>query len=220
MLNVGVADLTEHQDSTPPSEPLWLTKLQKSAPFVVCVFLGGLLGTLADRTLDIYDRLKRPDSFVLAENTARSNFSDQLARRAWLRLFWADNFRARVENQAPLADIDAAWAAYISADADWNANIMISIVGLEQYYGDSRSNRLEGRIQNLFGTLDNQLAALRRSEIVKKLREGNLPTDSDVNNASLLAQQSKDTSDALRSELYILVRCFSPEKRGENLCGG
>ena len=70
-------------------------------------------GNFTDSIGKIYDRLKTPEAFVLAENTAKSNFSDQLARRAWLRLFWADNFRARVISRAPMSDIDSSWNAYI-----------------------------------------------------------------------------------------------------------
>jgi hypothetical protein len=94
---------------------------------------------------------------VLADNTAKSTFSDQLAQRAWRRLFWADNFRVRVVNRAPISDIDASWKAYIDTDADWNANIMISIVGLERYYGANRSAQLEGKVQELFQQLDDEL---------------------------------------------------------------
>jgi hypothetical protein len=76
------------------------------------------LGNFADIVGKSYDRIKTPEAFVLAENTAKSGFSDQLAQRAWRRLFWADNFRARVINAAPIIDIDASWKAYIDADAD------------------------------------------------------------------------------------------------------
>ena len=70
--------------------------------------------------------------------------------------------------------IDSSWNAYNDSDADWNANLMNTIVGLERYYGAKRSAQTEGKIQMLFPQLDNELAALRRSDIVKELRAGAL----------------------------------------------
>ena len=145
---------------------------------------------------------------MLAENSAKSAFSDQLAQRAWRRLFWADNFRARVIAAAPIADIDAAWNAYIDADAEWNTNIMISIVGLEHYYDSKRSVELEGKIQDMFSDLDTKLASLRRSDALKAIRAGSEPTSQQRRrDGETLADQAKRTSDALKVELYVLVRC-------------
>jgi hypothetical protein len=56
---------------------------------------------------------------------------------------------------------------------------------LERYYDAKRSARLEGTIQDLFGTLDKELAALRNSEIVGALRAGRKPTDQEKEAASL-----------------------------------
>ncbi len=87
----------------------------------VAVVIGALIaevGNLADVVGKTYDRFKTPEAFVLAETSAESAFSDQLAQRAWRRLFWADNFRARAAGSAPLADIDKSWDSYIQADAD------------------------------------------------------------------------------------------------------
>ena len=176
------------------------------------------LTNFADMIGKSYDRLKKPEAFVLAENTAKSTFSDQFAQRAWRRLFWADNFRARVINSAPMADIDASWKSYIDADADWNANIMISIVGLEHYYGAKRSQHLEGRIQALFQQLDEHLAALRRSNPMMTLRNGPQPDDTRTADAAISARLAKDVSDELKTELYVLVRCFAATDKGKNLC--
>jgi hypothetical protein len=205
----------------PPGEPKWLEKVKRTGPYALALVVGAMvaeLGNLADIIGKSYDRLKTPEAFVLAENTAKSQFSDQLAQRAWRRIFWADNFRARVINRAPIPDIDASWKAYIDSDADWNANVMISIVGLDRYYGTKRSQYFEDTILSLFLQLDNGLAALRRSDTVNELRAGTEPTAAQMIEATALGETVKKTSDTLKLELYVLVRCFAPANRYQNLC--
>jgi hypothetical protein len=155
-----------------------LKQLKKGSLYAVAVAVGALLtqlGGLAESAGRVVGYFQTPEAFVLAENTAKSAFSDQLAQRAWRRMFWAKNFRARVLTLAPASDIDLSWKNYIDADADWNANLMISIVGLQNYYGKKRSEDLEYDIQNLFSHLDEKLAELRRSDVLRGLRNGVQP---------------------------------------------
>jgi hypothetical protein len=222
-----------------------LVKLKRSTPYLIAALIGGVLSQFINLVAGagtLYDRFfKEPEAFVLAENTAKSAFSDQLAQRALRRIFWANNFIARVENHAPSADVDASWRAYIDADADWNANIMISIVGLERFYGTKRSSNLEGPIQDDFKSLDDRLAQLRRLSTGNAAPTDNQSSVTDPPDADALAQQPKQVAGArwrwclnqrftvaqqakclnrhLNSELYILVRCFSrydPTKK--NIC--
>jgi hypothetical protein len=113
-------------------------------------------------------------------------------------------------NVAPLADIDASWKAYIEADADWNANLMSAIVGLSRHYDEKRSEHLEVTIQDRFSKLDNLLAVLRNSEVVKALREGRTPNESEIAKGKALSGQVKEASDKVNLELYKLVRCIVP----------
>jgi hypothetical protein len=204
------------------NEPVWLGKLRRSAFAFVFFAAGALVAqvtNLADGVGRLYDRFsKEPEAFVLADRSAKSTFSDQLAERAWRRMFWANNFRARVENVAPLTDIDASWKSYIDADADWNANIMIAIVGLRRYYDEKRSARLEGPIQTLFANLDAQLASLRNSEVVRALREGRSAADPERQAAKAASGEVVDALDKVNRELYALVRCIRPpnDKSGDN----
>jgi hypothetical protein len=107
------------------TEPEWLRRLRRSVFAVVFFAAGALVGQItkvADDVGNLYDRyFKQPDALILADQSAKSRFSDELAQRAWRRFFWANIFRGRVEKVAPLADIDASWKSYIDADADWNA---------------------------------------------------------------------------------------------------
>ena len=215
-------------DGTPENEPAWLRRLRRSAFAVVLLAAGALLGqitNLADGLGKLYDRyIREPEAFTVADRSAKAIFSDQLAQRAWRRLFWANNFRGRVETVAPLADIDASWKAYIEADADWNANLMSAIVGLSRHYDEKRSWRLEGEVQTLFSKLDDELAALRNSEVVKALREGRKPNEQESANTKIISKRVKEASENVNVELYKLVRCIVPpkgkseSKPNENLC--
>jgi hypothetical protein len=205
-------------------EPEWLAKLRKTGYYVIAAAAGAFLTqstNLIDGIGKTYDRLfKVPEAFVLAENSAKSVFSDQLAQRAWRRLFWATNFRARVTSLAPLADIDSAWKSYIDADADGNSYLMTSIVGLDRYYGPKRSAQLEGKVQALFSNLDDSLAMLRNSEVVRALRIGREPTDQERLQARNLAEETKHATEAVNIELYHLVRCIAPPTKDDQTASG
>jgi arylsulfatase A-like enzyme len=71
-----------------------------------------------------------------------------------------------------ISDVDDSWKNYVDADADGNTNLMISIVGIEQHYDSLRSARFENAIQPNFKDLDDELAALRRSNFLRGLRDG------------------------------------------------
>ena len=210
------------------NEPAWLTRFKRSTFAVMCFVAGAFVAQVTPMIEGVgrlYDRyFSEPDAFVLADRSAKASFSDQLSQRAWRRLFWANNFRARVVTLAPLADIDASWKAYIDADADWNANLMIAVVGLDRFYDSKRSQRLEGTVQALFAALDNELAALRNSEVVKALRDGRTPTDQERESARQMSEQIKAAAEKVNFELYALVRCIAPPSREttaqdkKNLC--
>ena len=116
-----------------------------------------------------------------------------------------------------MSDIDSSWNAYNDSDADWNANLMNSIVGHERYYGAKRSAQTEGKIQMLFLQLDDELAALRRSDIVKELRAGKEPDATQQADGVALAYGAAKTTETLRNQLYALARCFPSGNKSENL---
>jgi hypothetical protein len=209
-------------------EPPWARRIRKSVFAFIFFTAGLLLGKafdLADGAGKLYDRFfKEPEAFVLADRTAKSVFSDQLALRAWRRLFWARNFNARVETGAPLGDVDHSWNEYINSDADWNANLMISIVGLERHYDQTRAQYLEGPVQDKFRYLDQILGTLRRSSYIKALRDGRMPSDQDITGAKATTAQVEIAIRVVNAQLYQLVRCIAPQKKDapaqpdENVC--
>ncbi len=184
--------------------PSWLQHIKGSWPVIlisVVVSVVVTLGTVARTTGEGLQALGfiKSDALKLAEASAISNFSDNLTRMAWSRLYWADLYAARVKNKAAKEDIDQAWRAYIDSAAQWNANLMINIVGLERFYTTEKSIYFETQIQSVtFVGLDNVMGALRRNQDFE---------------GTHIAEIFKRTKEA-RNELYGFVRCIAPRQPG------
>ena len=205
----------DESKSSSSVEPKWLAKIKNLPPVVTVISLFSLAVSIsvgAKAIVDLFNSFKTPESFVLAEISAKSVFSDQFTQRAWRRLFWADNFLGRVRAQTMIQDVDDAWKHYIDADAEWNANIMISYVGLETHYDRTRRRMLEHYIQPGFQVLDMYLAAIRNGPLVNNLRTGehNSRVLTPIDCASAVSRQ-------LKAHLYVLVGCTLPDQN-VNLC--
>jgi len=167
---------------------------------------------LSETVLERLDVIKSP-SLRLAENTARSNFSDGLTRLAWRRMYWGRLAAQRVVDEAPLSEIDAAWSSYINASAEWNAEVMIFIVGLERYYGSQRRYDFEDRILGLFNEFDEALRGVRRSRIMTKLKASQIPGDVDRGEIENLFANVKNKHSDLNIAMYAFAHIAMPGKR-------
>jgi hypothetical protein len=167
---------------------------------------------LSETALERLEFIKSP-SLRLAENTARSNFSDGLTRLAWRRMYWARLAAQRVVDEAPLGEIDAAWSTYINASADWNAEVMIFIVGLEKYYGSQRRYDFEDKILGSFTELDDALRSVRRSRIMNKLRAPQVPDEADRSEIEKLFANVKAKHTDLNIAMYEFAHIAMPGKR-------
>jgi hypothetical protein len=196
----------DNSEAVQKPEPRWLASLKNNWAVVVASVVLSLLVTGADAAKKIRDGLEaigwtKSEAFELAESTAKSNFSDNLARAAWLRLYWADVYARRVEASAKPQDIDAAWTNYIEATAKWNADLMVNIVGVERYYGRPKSQKFEFDIQGSFQQVDTAMGKLRGAE-------GN------VAGQERIGWPVHDRTASSRMLLYEFVRCFKQEKAG------
>jgi len=154
----------------------------------------------------------------LAENSARSDFSERLARLAWRRLYWGRLAAQRVVDEAPIGDVDAGWSAYINAAADWNAEVMILIVGLQKHYGHERRRYFEDTILNQFDAFDDALRKMRLSGLMRKLRASQTPDELERDQARVLFARFRSRYDDLNAVLYDFALCFEPGKGEQELC--
>jgi hypothetical protein len=129
------------------SDRSWISALRRSPAFI----LAGLIGAGIVWGLDLIDKaykvFGKSDAIVLAENSDRSRFSDAMVRKAYTRLFLADLIARRVQDEAPPQYIVAAWKEYVQSVKEWNADLMINISGMANFYDDQKGLYLETVIQ-------------------------------------------------------------------------
>jgi hypothetical protein len=68
-------------------------------------------------------------------------------------LILADIFARRIQDGAANEQINESWRAYVSALIDWNADLLINIVGLETFYNAEKSSEFETLILSMFADL-------------------------------------------------------------------
>lgn len=121
---------------------------------VAVLTIGGIAG-LSDsiQKLLLATHVIKSEALVLAEDSAKSDFSRRLTRNAWRRLFWARQYVERNRLGLPLPDQDIAWQKYYDATEDWNSELMIYIQALQAYYPNSgKRDVFENDIQVQFAS--------------------------------------------------------------------
>jgi hypothetical protein len=202
-------------------DPRWLHRLKQSTLVIAAGFAGALLASgfeFADKVLRITDRLQYTSSeaLTLARESEKSKFSDALIRGAYRRLMLADIFARRVQDNAASAQIEEIWKSYVAALIDWNADLMINIVGLETFYGTEKSNEFETVTLPMFINLDNAMRSLYLSRAAQ-IAIPDPPAMLDKVRGS--AQAVFDRSLELRDHLYVFIRCFKQGQPKEKVVG-
>src|ERR1017187_2307574 len=149
---------------------------------------------------------KQEKTLELAKDTAKAEFSRRLVELAWRRLFWTRNFVRRVELSRPSTELDYSWNKYLDSVADWSAEMMVNINGLEQYYGGTEKPSQFNAIQAKFLVLEDLLVKLRSA--------------APYSGATDLLAQAKALIDDLNSDLYYfaLNRHASPTTFSTGAC--
>jgi len=112
-------------------------------------------------------------------------------------------FARRIQDGAPAEQIDDAWKSYVNAVVEWNSDMMINIVGMEQYYTEKKSTELELIILPKFVEFDTAVRSLYLSRL------GKTPP---VETADSRRRTVFELGTDLRDILYVFVRCF---RRGQ-----
>ena len=141
--------------------------------------------------------LKQEKTLELARDTAKAEFSRRLVEAAWRRVFWTRNFVRRVELGRPPAELDYSWNKYLDSVADWSANIMVNINGLEQYYpGTDKPSQFDA-VQRKFLALEDVLVTLRSSE---------------PRSSAQMIPRAKSLIDEINTDLYFFALNRAPGK--------
>src|SRR3569832_120064 len=190
----------------------WSKKSSLAIALGILVGAATTLLTLTDSVFKFTDRLgiTQSEAFQLADNSSKAQLSEQLIEGAWNRLFFANLFAYRIEDKAPLSDIDEAWKEYVESDARWNSNVMKYLVGLDRYYGEKKSRWFEQDVQSEFSSLDTALRALHSSTYLARVRQLAETRKTDLDAAISLAQRIHAIHDRTQTLMYIFVRCITP----------
>jgi hypothetical protein len=202
-------------------DPGWLRRLKQSTLVIGAGLAGALLASgfeFADKVLRITDRLQYTSSeaLILARESEKSKFSDALIRGAYRRLMLADIFARRVQDNAASEKVEDAWKMYVAALIDWNADVMINIVGLEIFYSPEKSYEFETVILPRFNNLDKAV----RSLYLSRAAQTAIPDPLAVSDKFVPSAQAVfDSSLELRNLLYVFIRCFKEGLPKERAAG-
>ena len=100
-----------------------MTSLKSNWVVVVVSVLLSVVVAGADAAKKVRESLEafgfaKSGELQLAEDTAKSNFSDNLTRAAWFRLYWADIYAARVQ-----ASGEERLVVALNWDPGWRAQV-------------------------------------------------------------------------------------------------
>jgi hypothetical protein len=174
--------------------------LKQSTLVIAAGVAGAVLATsldLADKVFRITDRFHYTSSeaMILARESEKSKFSDNLIRGMHRRLMLADIFARRVQDEAEKEKIDEAWKSYVAALIDWNA-----------------SDEFEADILPMFADLDTCMRALYLSRLAKEsLSRPPIPSATTCGSPGDIGTQVQavlDRTRQFRDVLYVFVRCF------------
>jgi hypothetical protein len=155
------------------SEPQarWFRRLRRSPWGLTIAAIGGILtgfaaATTAFGNLAEFVGLKQSaqqNALMVARDDERARFSRDLTRAAWHRYSAMNRYVSTVEAGYSAADQDRAWERYAAVFEEWNRDLMVNILSLEQHYpGTAKRDQFENVIQPAFGRLHECLEGLRR----------------------------------------------------------
>jgi hypothetical protein len=144
-------------------------------------------------------RLKQEKTLQLAAENAKGELSRKLIELAWRRLFWTENYIARMEAHRPPSELDYTWNKHLETVADWSSEYMVNLNGMEQFYPNSVKAAQFQSIHEKFRDLEyNHVVQLRKAELEQR------DLSNDLDSAKKLANQ-------LNEDLFY----FALNKSGE-----
>lgn len=154
-------------DNSQPREAEWFSFIKGSkfgltlaAAVVILTGLASFTDS-ADRVM-VWTGLK-PDQLQLAEAGEKEKFSRELTRTIWQRLHQSRRALSLLTSpNAPTTEKERQWERYQTVVDDWNRDLMVNIILLNQYYGRTKRNQFENAIQRDFATINRCLALIRR----------------------------------------------------------
>jgi hypothetical protein len=147
--------------------------------------------------------LKEEKTLKLAADNAKGEFSRKLTELAWRRIFWTQNNIARLKAKRPQSELDYSWGKHLDTVADWSADYLVNVQGMDEFYPRSgKAAQFEAIHESLRDLEDCRIVPLRM-------------LDSNGRDHSTEAQTAKDFLDRINVSLYFLVLNQAPDKTVE-----
>jgi hypothetical protein len=146
--------------------PLWIERIRHSRFGLTLAAFAVLIAGVASTTeavdkIAIWLRIK-PNALQLAKDDERARFSRELTKAAWHRMFVMQRYASTVKNDYTEIERNREWDRYVAILLEWNRDLMVNILSLEQHYGADKRNEFEYGIQPRFGQLHSCLVVLHR----------------------------------------------------------
>jgi hypothetical protein len=140
-----------------PDKAQWIRKISQSPFGLTVAVLAGLLAGIASTT-EAVDKIAiwiglKPNALQLAKDDERAKFSRELTKAAWNRLYVMQRYVSATKNNYSQADRDKEWERYVTTLLEWNRDLMVNILSLDQYYGTAKRNEFEHGIQQQFWSI-------------------------------------------------------------------
>jgi hypothetical protein len=147
------------------TDNFWFKRIKQSSLGVTIAAVAGLLVGMA-ATTDSIDKLSvwvglKPNALQLAKESEKAQFSRDLTRLAWQRMFSMRRYVLALKENYSEGERSKEWEKYLSVLEIWNRELMVNILSLDQYYGSSKRDEFEGVIQPAFGQLHYCIESLR-----------------------------------------------------------
>jgi hypothetical protein len=131
-----------------PGKPRKVSRKPRKSHLLV--MLGSLAAGIATAVtaLDSWQKvlvdlgLRKDESFVLAEQSARGELARQIVRGVSSRDFWVVRYAGAVTSNFPAADQDDAWKHYSDSVVAWNQDYMMNFMLVGKYFGAGAAKRL------------------------------------------------------------------------------
>jgi hypothetical protein len=142
--------------------------------------------------------LKKEKRLQLAEDNAKGDLSRRLTELAWRRIFWTQNYLAKMRLKRPQSELDYSWNKHLDTVADWSSEYMVNLNGLQKFYpGTAKARQFE--------EIHQSLADLEQCRIVHLRLQS-----SEQSERSVQLQGAFAILDQINTDLYFFVLNEAP----------
>jgi hypothetical protein len=189
-----------------------LTNALKNKRWVAFIIVVAAIATGLSQFSDAIDKLLvavhlRENALSLTKDGQRDDMSRQLTQIAWQRMSRAMSYLTRVKGCRSEAEQNDAWNRYIDS---WNTNVMVFILGVERYYGHTKSLVFENDLLRSFNMLGDKMIAVRFQKLEDMCVSGK-PTNASL----LLIDNAAGMREQLNKQFYLFVSGFEQNNRNE-----